>query len=98
VSDGQALERDAQLGDPFQSSSLSSREDRTAPRAAHWISLDRADDPRNAAAVNRNQGSLAPLQPEWIGQAWPPLFNRGAQRGERGMGSHLRRVRWGKEF
>jgi hypothetical protein len=88
MSDGQALERYAQLGDSFQLDSLLSREDGTSPGVSHWIPLGWGYDPGSAAAVDSEQGCLSPLQYEWRRQVRPCHFNLVAQLGELWVGPH----------
>jgi hypothetical protein len=98
MSDCQALERYAQLGDSFQLDSLLSRDDGTSPRVSHWIPLGGAYDPGSAATVDSEQGCLSPLQHEWMRQVRPPHFNLAAQLAQLWVDSHLWGLRWGKEF
>jgi hypothetical protein len=98
MSDCQALERYAQLGDSFQLDSLLSRDDGTSPRVPHWITLGGAYDPGSAAAVDSEQGCLSPLQYEWRRQVRPRHFNLVAQLGELWVSPHRWGLRLGKEF
>jgi hypothetical protein len=98
MSDGQALERYAQLGDSFQLDSLLSREDGMSPRVSHWIALGWTDDPGNAAAVDSYQRCLSPVQREGRRQVRPPRLNLVAQPGEPWLSPHLWGLRLGKEF
>jgi hypothetical protein len=98
MSDGQALERYAQLGDSFQLDSLLSRDDGTSPGVSHWIPLGWADHPGNATAVDSEQACLGPVQYEGRRQVRPPHVNLAAQLAELWVGPHLWGLRLGREF